>query len=44
MESAYFLQGHAGMDLIYIDCELILDALHLRGEVRNVHLRLGGGS
>ena len=37
MESAYFLQGHAGMDLIYIDCELILDALHLGIGVRSAH-------
>ena len=37
MESAYFLQGHAGMDLIYIDCELILDALHLDSTSQSGH-------
>jgi len=30
-EFAHFLQRHAGMDLIDVDCELILDALHLEG-------------
>lgn len=28
------------MDLIYVDCELILDALHLVAEVRDTHQRL----
>ena len=34
MESAYLLQRHTGMDLIDIDCELVLDALHLVAGVR----------
>ena len=42
MESAYFLQRHAGMDLIYADCELVLDALHLGTEVRDAYRRLEG--
>jgi hypothetical protein len=28
-EFSYLLQRHAGMDLINVDCELILDALNL---------------
>ena len=37
VKSAYFLQRHASMDLIHIDCELVLDALHLPGDVRDVN-------
>ena len=36
-ELAYFLQRHPGVNLINIDCELILDALHLVIEVRGGH-------
>jgi hypothetical protein len=36
-EVTHFLQRHPGMDLIDIDCELILNALYLAIEVRGNH-------
>ena len=41
---AHFLQRHAGMDLVDVDCELVLDALHLgcRGQRRALSIGTDG--
>ena len=42
-ESAHFLQRHAGMNLVDVDCELVLDALHLKGGGQRWALSVGMG-
>ena len=41
VKSAHFFQRHAGMDLVDVDCELVLDALYLEYRGQKLVLLIG---